>query len=324
MDTIGTGQLASAKSLIIALPQNPQLDWVAAALALSSSLQKSGKTVTVACSTPLTVDFSRIVGVDKITTKIGDKNLSIKFLNYSAQQIDTVTYTVENDQFELVVVTKDGYVPPKTDQIRFAYSGTGADCAVFIAVTDKNQLGKIAGEEMFKVPQLGLIANFDTRPAIDYSFTMVDPLAASTSEIVVRYLEDTNLPFDQDVASSLLFGIESATGNFSSNAVSADTFEAAAICLRHGAIRHTTEVKKAQSGSVSRFDENLNPVPTPEEIKAPAPVHPEPPSGSSPKQPSPAQSVLQQNAPLPPAKPKKQNPSPEWLEPKIYTGRSVV
>ena len=71
--------LTSANSVLIVLPQNPDLDKAAAGLGLSLSLIKAGKKSHVVSPSPMTAGLSRLVGVDKVSGEISNKNLVISF-----------------------------------------------------------------------------------------------------------------------------------------------------------------------------------------------------------------------------------------------------
>lgn len=305
--------LNAAQSVLFILPQNPRLDWVASALSLSNSLAKSGKTASVVCPTPMTVEFSRLVDVDKINDRLGDKNLVIRFADYDASGIDTVTYNVENNQFELVVVTKGGVVPPTAKQIQTNYSGVSAEAIVFVGVKDRNQLGKLNRDEIFQGPKMAYVGILQPQPDIPVVAALANQSVASFSEMVAKFLESQHLPFDQDIANNLLYGIESATEGFSSGNTSALTFEAAAICLRRGAVRQFQQVRSARSG-VNQWrhqrDESQF------QSKGGGQFKTQPPAQG------PATAVQPQTPQ--PAAVRPQSPSPDWLEPKIYTGRTVV
>lgn len=361
MDTNIQQVLSSAQSILIVLPANPRLDFAASALGLASSLGKSGKSASVICSSPMTVELSRLVGVEKVTNRPGNKNLVVHFVDYDVKGIDTVTYDIESGQFELLVTIKDGFTPPATSQVQLNYSGVNADVILMVGVVDPNQLGLENAKELFESNKLAYLGFNPPRVSSPLLFSLTDPAAASTSEVVVNLLESLSLPFDRDVASNLLFGIETATNNFLTNATSANTFEAAAICLRHGATRHSQEIRSANQpqnplrGQRDQRDQRpprqfpqTSPrpqvqIPTPlvpvEAQPAPPEViqNPNPAPASQPPQPS-AQPVstppiISQPTTFSPSSqpqvqpiniPKQEPPSPEWLEPKIYTGRTIV
>jgi nanoRNase/pAp phosphatase (c-di-AMP/oligoRNAs hydrolase) len=61
----------SAKSILILLPTKPFFDQVAAGLGLFLALRDT-KDVSIVTSTPVTVDFNRIVGINKVTQEVGN------------------------------------------------------------------------------------------------------------------------------------------------------------------------------------------------------------------------------------------------------------
>ena len=71
----------SANSILILLPTNPDFDQVAAGLSLYLSLM-GGKNIQISVSSPVTVEFNRLVAVNKIATELGNKNLVISFYDY--------------------------------------------------------------------------------------------------------------------------------------------------------------------------------------------------------------------------------------------------
>ena len=74
-------RLKAAKDIYILIPQNPNQDAVAAGLALYLSLKGDGKNAYIACPSPMRVEFSRLVGVDKVVSKIGNRNLVVFFIH---------------------------------------------------------------------------------------------------------------------------------------------------------------------------------------------------------------------------------------------------
>ena len=98
--------LQKSLSGTIVLPQNPTADAVAAATALYLSLNKAGKSVSLACSSK--VGFN-LTGVDKIQSQLttsGD-NLVISF-PYAEGSIDKVDYNIKGEHFNLIIS------PPQT------------------------------------------------------------------------------------------------------------------------------------------------------------------------------------------------------------------
>ena len=68
-----------SKSILIMLPTKPFFDQVASGLGLYLSLRDK-KDVQVYSTTPMTVEFNRLIGVNKISQELGNKNLIIRFV----------------------------------------------------------------------------------------------------------------------------------------------------------------------------------------------------------------------------------------------------
>jgi len=286
--------LATAQSVLVVAPKNPNLDKIAASLALFLSLKKAGKSVVVACPDEMTVEFSPLVGVDKIAQQLGGKNLIISF-DYIEDSIEKVSYNIEDNKFNLLIRPKTGFPPLSADKVNYSYSG-GADLIFVIGAQSLEDLGSLYAQES-KLYSQNSVVNIDVN-AKNTQFgkiNLTDPTTSSCSEIIASLISSLKLPIDQDIASNLLLGMEETTEGFTSPGTTAVTFEAAAFCLRAGGRRARKAAKVKQ-------------------VKKPAlrpPLSPMPSDVS---------------AKRPPAKPEeeKEKPSPDWLEPKIFKGGSRV
>lgn len=223
-------QISEAQKILLALPPRPDFDQVASALALYLSLQASGKTVFVVCPTPMTVEFNHLVGVDKISDKIEGSDLIVSF-DYPADQIERVSYNDDNNRPNLVIQVKAGAPRISQNLARFSYAGEQVDLALTFGIRD---LPNIAGSYPF-LPQK--IVNLDTDPANRQygQVKVVDSEASCLSEVVLGVISGLGLPLDVDIAQNILLGIWTKTHALTHPKVSADTYEAVAICLRLGA-----------------------------------------------------------------------------------------
>ncbi|MFH1840705.1 MAG: hypothetical protein ABH807_00910 [Candidatus Shapirobacteria bacterium] len=221
--------LTTAQTVLVTLPSQLTLDKVASALALYLSLRKIPQNVTIACEKAMTVEYSSLVGVDKVANKLGGRNLVVSF-DYKEDSIEKVSYNIENDQFNLVIRPKEGMAPLATDKVKYRYAGGGADLVINVGGESLAELGKLYQ---------------DNKEALDKAKTVNLSLgqAASYSEQVAEILSKLRLPVDEDIAGNLLAGLKDATNNFTAANLSANTFEAAAFCLRSGA-----ELNKKKSG----------------------------------------------------------------------------
>lgn len=285
--------LATAQSIFIALPQNPSFDKVAAGLGLYLSLAKAKKSVEVGSPTEMRVEFSPLVGVDKIkNTFQGGKDSLVVSFEYIEEAIEKVSYNIENGKFNLVIKPKSGHPPLDSERVKYSYTGGKVDLIFAIGASSLANLGKIYEDnrEAFKESQ---IINLDNnRQNQGYGeVNLVDPVVASLSEEVANLIALLRLPTDGDIGSNLLLGIERATNRFSSAKVNSSTFEAAAFCLKIGARREAKRPLKRMPKR--RF-----------------PLKPMPPKVSARKKP-----VEEEE---------EEKPKPDWLEPKIFKGETRV
>jgi len=230
-------ELTPVQRILIAVPPNPDLDKIASALSLYLSLKKTGKTVTVSCPKQMTVEFSQLVGVDQVTDKLDRKSLVISF-DYVKDSIEKVSYNVEGDRFNLVIQPKSGFAPLDTKSVTYNYSGADSELIFVIGAQKLEDLGGLYESEK-NFYEKNQVVNIDYHPQNTQfgKMNILNPQASSYSEMVTSILNNLNLPIDQDIATNLLVGLKSATNNFQSPNISADTFEAAAYCLRSGAKR---------------------------------------------------------------------------------------
>ena len=191
-------------------------------------------------SQPL-VEVANLVGVDQVKTSLAGKNLLITYKPYKLGDFEKVTYLEDqgqtgaaDDSFKLTIAPRDGFIP---DPRNFQFSSTGApagaaaDLIFTVDVLEPTQLGKLYDPGLMAAAPIINIDNHD--PNKDYGkFNLVEPEAASISEIVTFFLRAVNAPIDADIANNLYQGITAATNNFQSPKVAAATFETAAICLR--------------------------------------------------------------------------------------------
>lgn len=343
--------LENAKSISIILGSNPTLDAVASSLAFYLSLSLAGKQVSVSCPTEMTVELSRLVGVDKISPSLGNaegKNLVISF-PYQEGSIEKVSYNIENDTFNLVIEPREGYPSITAEMMRYASSGGATDAIISIGVeklTDLNSL-YTQNQQLFTDKP---IVNVDIQPqnARFGKTNIIDP-SQSLSELTVNMLSQLALTIDADTATNLLAGITQASQNFTGPNTSAATFEAAAICLRHQARKTQVEkLNRVSSTAPFGIPQQEKTAPTApfsaqQLPKMPKPVSPRPfgqqAFNASPRQsqmprnqqPMPQQVIKPQAKPTVPANytpPLRENPNPEtppdWLKPKIYRGSTLL
>lgn len=223
-----------ASSIIVGIPENPGKDVVASALALYLSLKNYGKEVAVISTSSPVVRDSRLVGLDKVTSDVGGKNL-VMTVNAPEDAVEKVTSNTEGGHLNLIIIPKAGSKALKAEDITFGYTGAAADLIIVVGASTISDMGAISEKE---------IELFTSAPIINLSnkngsFGVVNLTdeTSSNSELVAAMLQELHLPMDVDTAGNLMQGIEDATSNLTATSMTADTFEAMAVLYRAGARR---------------------------------------------------------------------------------------
>lgn len=235
------GKVSASQKIVLALPSNPTFDQVASALGLSLSLSETGKQTEVVCPTPMTVEFNRLVGVDRVIGKTKGRDLVIS-LNYSPEQVEKVSYNDDSGRPNIVIQPKTSAPALNESLVSFSYAGSGEDLLFLVGIKDAGQLSLLGLSE---IPAEKIISiNTESGSSSFSQVNIVDGQASSVSEIVLGLISGLNLPLSQDTAQNLLSGLWQKTKKFTDSALGADAFEAVAICLRAGA-QKPTEVQSA-------------------------------------------------------------------------------
>lgn len=240
------------------------------------------------------VGFNRIIGIDKITSELGNKNLTIKFKGYDAGNIEKVSYDIINGEFNLTVVPKVGFISPSKEQMELSFSGISADLVILVGGNNDSDFPILVSEELTtaKVAHIGNRVLSSDRDIMSFATP-----GASTSEVVASIIKGNGMSVDPDIATNLVMGIEEGSSNFSSSEVTPDTFETFAYLLRSGG-RRQPKTKLSPMGF---------------------------PPGSIPTQPF-GEGVLQEEVNPEQIENKEEvieNPPDEWLQPKVFKGTSV-
>lgn len=221
----------SAASILVVLPTKPRFDEVAAGLSLYLSLHEKAS---IYSPSPMTVGFNRLIGVNKISQEVGNKNLTIRFAGYDAANIDKVSYDIENGEFKLTVVPKTGFQAPKKEQLDLGYAGAAFDLVILVGGVEDRSFPILSTPEFSasKIVHVGTRALESGHEVMSFAAP-----AGSVSELVAKILKEGGFEVDPDIATNLVMGIEQGTSNFASNDVTPETFEIFASLLRSGGQR---------------------------------------------------------------------------------------
>lgn len=348
--------LPASKNILIALPQNSNIDQLAAGLALFLTLESLGKQVSVISDDSIKVGQSHLYGVDHITKILPSTeggNLTITLEGVAAPDntipaLEKLDWYAENNNLNLVfhVLAGQAFQPSK---IVPHYQGSGFNLIFTVGAINLNALGSIysSNQQAFSGTHTVNIDN-QTGNAGYGQTNVVDTNASSVSEIMSNLIPDLGFVLDSDSASNLLAGIFETTNNLTDSKASAETYMAVANCLRAGGKKPaSTSASLGEPGSIQpaqtqpTFDwgalmpqEPGQPVSTP-----PAPEFTMPPVVPAPIQSVPAdaggdhsqpvqQQVQPENQPSPEERPVEEGVisetvEPEWLTPKIFKGTSL-
>ncbi len=330
-----------SKSILILLPTKPYFDQVAAGLSLYLALREE-KDIQISSPSPMTVEFNRIIGVNRVSQELGNKNLVIRFVDYPASDIERVSYDIEDGQFRLTVIPKTGLTPPGKEQIQLSYSGVSSDCVIIIGGANESHFPAISSKELASA-NIVHVGTKDLTLSSGKSYISFSRPASSVSEVVASLIKESGIALNEDIATNLLMGIEDASGNFTQTAVSAETFAIVADLMRAGGRRlssqgirqtenfpqgaipaapYTAQVpvqayqQAQQRARVQQLAQNpvQNPIQAQNQNR----------DDNLPKNPAPLGTTEPQVQKLSQEEPEDKNAPQEWLTtPKIYKGNSV-
>jgi hypothetical protein len=264
----------------------------------------------------MTVEFNRLIGINKITQEIGNKNLVIEFSDYKASDIERVSYDIIDGKFRLTVIPKVDVNAPTNDQVQINYSGVSADTVILIGGANETHFPALSSKDLTSAKIIH-IGTKDLATSSNKAIISIARPSSSVSEIVSFLIAESGLAMDEDIATNLLMGIEEATENFTGSGVGPDTFEIAAQLMRAGGRRGGGQVQTQQ------YPQGAIPGQIPAQpIQPVRPVQPAQPVQSAPT------TQIPQPANARPVTDKAQNETFEetptdWLKPKIYKGTTV-
>ena len=288
----------NSKSISILLPKVVSYDQIASALSLKLALENTGKSINVITSSPVTVEFNRLVGVDTVSSTLGSPNLVISFENQS-ELVDSVSYDLDKGELKLVITPKSGNTTQIDHKLlKFTPSASKPDLIVTVGVDALDDLGDLHSQIKDFISSTKVVALHKRQTKSNYATHHVThPETSSLCEFVTIIIDSLGLQLHEDIATNLYHGLLVATENFQTDSVSHETFEIASLLLRRGARRDKAiSAKDFPAGSI--------PGQSPRPITGFGTDHKEPEMQINPTTVS----------------PKPKTPSSDWYEPKIYRG----
>lgn len=106
-------------------------------------------------------------------------------------------------------------------------------CALAVDVSAPGMLGE--NRERFEnCPERAVLDHHESNPRFG-RLNVIDPARAATGELALELIRALDVPLTGDMADCLFAAISSDTGNFNYSNSTAETFLAAAECVKHGA-----------------------------------------------------------------------------------------
>jgi len=280
-----------AKDILIVTHVNPTYDSIGSALSLYLGLKGIGKTVTVACPTPMIVEYSGFVGANKLQTSIAKKNFVIS-LDYEDGSIEKVSYNIEGKKFNLIIEPRPGFAEFSQDKVHYSHDGTVVDTIIIVDTKHLGGLGKVYEEdkELFAThPIINIDCHEDNAK---YGSVNIVGDSGTTAELIARFLTALGILFTEDIATNILHALYKTTDSFQTH-VTAQTFEVAAQCVKAGGKQIAPSASNAVGATAALQQQVTEPV---------VPV-------SQPQEPV--------------VPPKTQNPPEDWLKPKIFKSSTI-
>lgn len=235
----------SAESIAVILGSKPTIDQIAIANALYLGCKNANKEV--GFYAPRQISDEHFIGLKELQTDLGKQNLIISF-DYDEQMVDKVSYHIseETKKFHLTIKPKKGIKPLDPKTVDFSFAGSDVDLIFLVGVHDLETLEQLyfGYENLYQNSYLVTLHNFE--PQI--GTTQFDLSGSSSmSESIIDIIENLGLEINDEMATSLLMGIEHTTNNLQSLTTGAETFEKVAKLLRIGARR----IKRTESPAIS-------------------------------------------------------------------------
>lgn len=261
-------KLPSVQNILVVLPSNCGVDCLASGLSLFLALKNSGKTVSIASESVLKVSESNLYGIGSIQNTLPSNGTGTWILRIGGAVgsdgkpvFEKVDYDLEGTDLKMKfpIVAGQSFEPT---HITPSFEGSSFDLVMTVGAANLESLGSLYTQNQETFSKAYLVNVDNSQANTQFGNTkVVDPQAASLSEVVSQILPDLNLSADGDISSNILAGIYAATNNLQGN-VTAETFEAVANALRAGGQKPgnvTASVSEAVSTPVSEIAASVTP-----------------------------------------------------------------
>lgn len=235
-------QINQAKNILIVFGENGGGDALASSLALFLFLKKLDKNPEIVSATGINSAASRaafnfLPSFKEIKDALKNSRQFIISLDTSLVKVSEIKYKKEEDRLDFIITPKEGYFSGENvsaEPASFAY-----DLIIVLGESDLESLGTLYDNNVELFLSVPLI-NIDRRAENEKfgQINLIDLTAAASAEILFYLLEKfSREAIDEDIATSLLAGIISATKNFRAANVTPSVLTVAAQLLSMGGRR---------------------------------------------------------------------------------------
>jgi hypothetical protein len=341
-------KLDSANSVLVVLPKEVNTDKLASALALYLALKKAGKQVSIVSEAELKVAQTNLFGLGDIQKSLPENNSGnfvIKLdgivedgkvpalvkLDWfpTGNDLNLVFHVAPGKKFEPINLSHH-YDTTNFQLVFFIGGQTLADFGTLYS-NNVNQLGSATWVNIDNSQNNNLFAPIN----------IVDTQTISLSEMVAQIIQGLSLAQDADIANNLISGIFEMTQNLTVN-VSGTTFITVGQAMQEGGrVPFAQVIEDAGGLDLSQFanqssDNTAAPVeepvaPTQSEVitKGDRPIgvmteaktEPAPEADSQPTATSQFEVSVGEQAVG--GNPESSDPTPDWLTPKVFGGKSL-
>ncbi len=228
--------LATKERILLLTHIHPDGDAVGSLLGLLLALRKfPGKVVDAVSLDAIPEGYRFLPGVDDVKQEVSSRDLVITVDN-SKTPIEKVSYSLQGEILELYITPTAGMI--SGDSIGHYLGKPKYDLIVTLDCAEPERIGSFVQEEadfFASVPVINIDHHQDN--SAFGAVNLIEVSACSTAEIVYRLLEHMGATVDADIATNLLAGMITDTGNFQYSSTTPASFRVAGKLMDLGA-RH--------------------------------------------------------------------------------------
>jgi len=247
--------ITRAGSILVVSHRNPDGDSLGSMIALKLTLEKLGKTVTMACSDQAGQIFTFLPKISEILTKIDvskDLVISVDLKNAKLKKLGYKKIEAEN-KVEILITPESGRF--EESDVSSRIKGAKYDLIVSLDTPNLERLSSLAepADIFYEIP----VVNIDHHPANERfgKVNWVELVSTSTAEILVSLIEalQKDKPLiDEEIATALLTGLIYDTSSFQNINTTPKSLTVAAQLVAAGArqqeiVKHLYKTKTLET-----------------------------------------------------------------------------